>query len=241
MDDHAIHELVREVKAGRLSRRHFVRTIVGLALSAPMATQLLASAGIARAQSSPSSFSPTRRGGGGRLRSLAVSAPTLLNPRLALGLKDWAASRIFYEPLASFDAEGDLIPILAREIPTVENGGVAKDGLSVTWKLKQGVTWHDGQPFSADDVVFNWEYVADPATGSPRLGVVQDLERVEALDPHRVRLVFKRPTPFWPLFFCGYDMIIPKHVFAAYRGARAREAPANLKPIGTGPYRHVDF
>jgi len=241
MDDHALRELIREVKAGRISRRHFVRTMIGLGLSAPMATQMLASSGIASAQSPPSAFSPTRRGGGGRLRSLAVFAPTLLNPRLALGLKDWAASRIFYEPLASFDAEGELTPILAREIPTVDNGGVAKDGLSVIWKLKHGVTWHDGQPFTADDVVFNWEYVADPATGSPRLGVVQDIERVEALDSHRVRLVFKRPTPFWPLFFCGYDMIIPKHVFAAYRGARAREAPANLKPIGTGPYRHVDF
>jgi len=241
MDEHALREMIREVKAGRISRRHFVRTMVGLGLSAPMATQMLASGGIAGAQPPPSAFSPTRRGGGGPLRSLAVNAPTLLNPRIALGLKDWAASRIFYEPLASFDAEGALIPILAREIPTVDNGGVAKDGLSVTWKLKHGVTWHDGQPFTADDVVFNWEYVADPATGSPRLGVVQDLERVEALDAHTVRLVFKRPTPFWPLFFCGYDMIIPKHVFSAYRGTRAREAPANLKPVGTGPYRHVDF
>src|SRR5262249_30176277 len=137
MDDHALRELIREVKAGRLSRRLFVRTMVGLGLSAPMAAQMLASAGIARAQSPPSPFSPTQRGGGGRLRSLAVNAPTLLNPRIALGLKDWSASRIFYEPLASFDAEGALIPILAREIPTVDNGGVAKDGLSLPRELKQ--------------------------------------------------------------------------------------------------------
>jgi peptide/nickel transport system substrate-binding protein len=241
MDDNALRELIREVKVGRLSRRDFVRTMVGLGLTGPISAQMLASASVVRAQSPPPAFAPTRRGGGGPLRRLMVSAPTLLNPRLAVGLKDWEASRIFYEPLACFDADGALTPILAREIPTVENGGVAKSGLSVTWKLKRGVTWHDGQPFTADDVVFNWEYSADPATGSPRLGAMQDLERVEALDAHTVRLASKRPTPFWPLFFCGYDMIIPKHVFSAYRGARAREAPANLKPVGTGPYRHVDF
>src|SRR5712692_3648089 len=128
MDDNALRELIQEVKAGRLSRRPFVRTMVGLGLSAPMAAQMLASAGMACAQSPPSAFSPTRRGGGGPLRALQVSAPTLLNPRLAVGLKDWTASRIFYEPLASFDAEGALVPILAREIPAVDNGGVAKDG-----------------------------------------------------------------------------------------------------------------
>jgi ABC-type transport system substrate-binding protein len=51
-----------------------------------------------------------------------------------------------------------VVPMLAAEIPNIENGGVAADGLSVTWKLKTGVQWHDGRPFTADDVVFNWEY-----------------------------------------------------------------------------------
>src|SRR5262249_56893092 len=88
-------------------------------------------------------------------------------------------------------------PILAREIPSAENGGVSRDGLSVTWKLKQGVTWHDGKPFTADDVVFTWEYTADPATGSPRQGASQDLERAEVLDRHTVRFVFKTPTSYW--------------------------------------------
>ena len=170
-----------------------------------------------------------------------VTAPTLLNPRLAVSLHDLDAARIFYEPLASFDKYGALIPILAREVPSVENGGIAQDGLSVTWELKSGVKWHDGQPFTAADVVFNWEYVADPATGSPGLGSFHEIERVQAVDAHTVRVAFKRPTPFWQAFFCGSSMIIPRHVFAAYRGARARQAPANLKPIGTGPYRHVEF
>jgi peptide/nickel transport system substrate-binding protein len=241
MDEYALRELIREVRSGRLSRRGFVETMIGLGLTTPLAAQMLASVGVARAQPRAAAFTPTRRGGGGLLRRLMVFAPTLLNPRLAVAVKDWDASRIFYEPLASFDADGALVPILAREIPTVDNGGVAKDGLSVIWRLKPGVLWHDGQPFTASDVVFNWEYTADPATGSPASGIFQDLERVEALDAHTVRVVFKRPTPFWPYFFCGYGGIVPKHHFAAFRGARAREAPANLKPVGTGPYRIVDF
>jgi peptide/nickel transport system substrate-binding protein len=59
-----------------------------------------------------------------------------------------------------------LVPVLAAEIPDIENGGVAADGMSVTWKLKTGVQWHDGRPFTADDVVFNWEYASDPATAA---------------------------------------------------------------------------
>ncbi len=62
------------------------------------------------------------------------------------------------EPLARYDEKGELVPTLVSEIPTVENGGVAKDLLSMTWKLKSDVKWSDGTPFTADDVVFTWKY-----------------------------------------------------------------------------------
>jgi peptide/nickel transport system substrate-binding protein len=65
------------------------------------------------------------------------------------------------------------------------------------------------------------------------------VERVERVDSHTVRIVFKKPTPFWPQVAAG--AVLPRHVFQAWKGARAREAPANLKPVGTGPYRIVDF
>ena len=95
--------------------------------------------------------------------------------------------------------DGNLVPVLAAEVPTRENGGVAADGLSVTWKLKRGVTWHDGQPFTADDVVFNWEYARDPATAAVTSGSYKDT-RVEKIDSHAVKLVFQHrrrsgPTP----------------------------------------------
>jgi peptide/nickel transport system substrate-binding protein len=243
MDDHAIRELIDEVKGGRLSRRAFVQTMVGLGLTAPFAAQLLRSAGVAHAQTRPAStFTPSRRGGGGQLKVLWWQAPTLLNPHFAVGTKDQDGSRIFYEPLAAFDPEGNLFPILAAEIPSLQNGGVAKDGKSVTWRLKPNVAWHDGKPFTADDIVFNWEYAADPATAAVTGGSYRDIERVEKVNAHTARLHFKNPTPFWFDAFCGArGMIIPKHLFEAYKGDKSREAPNNLKPVGTGPYKFVDF
>ena len=167
--------------------------------------------------------------------------PTLLNPHFAIGTKDQDASRIFYEPLAGWNADGNLAPVLAAEIPTVENGGLAEDGTSVIWKLKQGVKWHDGQPFTADDCVFNWEYAADPATAATTIGTYQDI-KVTKVDDHTVRVEFKKPTPFWADAFVGVNgMIIPKHLFEPYKGAKSREAPANLAPVGTGAYLFVDF
>jgi peptide/nickel transport system substrate-binding protein len=127
-------------------------------------------------------------------------------------------------------------------VPSVQGGTLGKDGTWVVWRLKRGVTWHDGKPFTADDVVFNWEYAKDPATAAVTSGSYTYVERAEKVDSHTVKLVFAKPQPFWFDAFCGYrGMIIPKHVFEPFKGAKSREAPANLKPVGTGPYRFVDF
>src|SRR6266436_1167925 len=139
MDHHALHELIAQVRAGRLGRRAFVQTMVGLGLTAPLAAQMLASAGVAQAQPKAPAFNATKRGGGGLLKTLWWQAPTLLNPHFATGTKDQDASRIFYEPLAGFDPDGNVVPILAADVPSLQNGLVAKDGLSVTWKLKTNV------------------------------------------------------------------------------------------------------
>ena len=159
-----------------------------------------------------------------------------------MGTKDQDASRIFYEPLASFDPDGNLVPFLAAEIPSLQNGGVAKDGRSVTWQLKANAAWHDGKPVTADDLIFNWEYVMDPATAAVTQGSYTNIERIDKPDSHTIKIVFKKPTPFWADAFCGIrGMIIPKHLFQAFKGDKSREAPPNLKPVGTGPYRFADF
>jgi peptide/nickel transport system substrate-binding protein len=241
MDERELRMLLGEVKSARLSRRRFVQTMVGLGLTAPMAAHMLASAGVAQAQTK-SAFNPTKRGGGGLVKTLWWQAPTLLNPHFANGTKDQDASRIFYEPLASYDPDGNLVPALAAEVPSLQNGAVSKDGLSVTWRLKKNVVWHDGKPFTADDVVFNWEYVMDTGTAAVTIGQYRDIARIDKLDSHTVKLTFKSPTPFWSTAFCGpTGMIVPKHLFQAFKGDKSREAPTNLKPVGTGPYRFVDF
>ena len=240
MDEHALHEVIDQVKTGHLSRRAFIRAMTVLGLTASMAAGMLAAAGVARAQTR-ATFMPTRRGGGGPLRVLWWQAPTLLNPHFGTGTKDLDGSRIFYEPLAAYDPDANPVPILAERIPTFDNGDLGRDGTWVVWQLKKGVQWHDGKPFTADDIVFNWEYAADPATAGVWLQSYRDIDRVERLHDHAVKVVFKNPTPFWFDAFCGGRAIIPKHLFAAYKGAKSREAPANLKPVGTGPYRFVDF
>jgi peptide/nickel transport system substrate-binding protein len=240
MQERELRHMIGQVKAGTLSRREFVQAMVALGLTAPLAGQMLASAGVAQAQSKMS-YKPTKRGGGGALKALWWQGATLLNPHFAVGTKDQDGSRIFYEPLASWDPDGTLTPTLAAEIPSVQNGGVSKDGKSVTWRLKKGVAWHDGKPFTADDCLFTWEFAADSATASVSIGTYKDV-KVEKVDSHTIRVVFQKPTPFWADPFCGVrGMVIPKHLFDAFKGAKSREAPNNLKPVGTGPYRFVDF
>lgn len=240
MLDIELRTMVDRVRDGRMDRRAFVRRMIGLGLTAPMATQILSIGGVAMAQS-PSPYKPTKRGGGGPLRLLWWQGPTLLNPHFATGTKDQDGSRLFYEPLASWDADGNLNPVLAAEIPTTQNGGLAADGKSVVWKLKPGVKWHDSKPFTADDVVFTWAYANDPATAAVSIAVYRDL-KVEKVDDHTVRIQFNSPTPFWANAFVGaYGCIIPKHLFADYKGEKSREAPNNLAPIGTGPYVFAEF
>jgi len=240
MTERELRRYIEAVRVGKVSRRDFIGTLVGLGLTAPIASQLLMHAGIAQAQA-PSAYKGTKRGGGGPLKTLWWQGATLLNPHFATGTKDQDGSRIFYEPLASWDGEGNLVAVLAAEIPTVENGGLSKDGKTVTWKMKRGVQWHDGQPFTSADVVFNWEYASDPATSAVTIGSYKDM-KATAVDQYTVRIDFPKPFPFWAQPFVGVaGMLIPKHLFDAYRGAKSRDAPNNLKPVGTGPYKFVDF
>ena len=239
MNEHELRGAIENVRRGKLSRRNFTSRMLALGLTAPMAAQMLASSGVAAA--AQPDYKPTRRGGGGALKVLYWQAPTLLNPHFAVGTKDQEGSRVFYEPLAGWDAAGDLKPVLAAEIPTVENGGLAEDGTSVIWKLKQSVKWHDGHKFTADDCVFTWEYASDPATAAVTIGDYQDVKVVK-VDDYTIRVEFKKPTPFWADAFVGTrGMVLPKHLFEPYKGAGSREAPTNLAPGGTGPYLFVNF
>lgn len=240
MNEQKIDGLIEQVKDGSLPRRDFVRRMMALGLSVPVAGMMLSHRGVAWAQSEIP-YKPTKAGGGGALKMLFWQAPTLLNPHFAVGTKDQQGSRIFYEPLATWDADANLLAVLAAELPSVENGAVSKDGRSVTWKLKKGVKWHDGAPFTADDIVFNHAYASDPATAAVSSGNYRNM-KVEKLDDHTARIVFDEPTPFWAdAFVAAYGQIVPKHLFEKFIGDKSRDAPTNLSPVGTGPYKFVEF
>lgn len=177
------------------------------------------------------------RGQGETLILLYFQAPTIVNPHLSPGTKDLSASRITYEPLASFDKDSKLTPLLAAEVPSLENGQVAADGTSATWKLKKEVKWADGEPFTADDVLFTYQYIINPEVKSSSAGAYSEVESVEILDDYTVKVNFKQPTAAWYAPFVGpFGMIIPRHIFEDYNGANFADAPENLQAIGTGPY-----
>jgi len=240
MNESEIRGLIDQVRDNGISRKQFIRHMIGAGLTVPMAAQMLLTSGLAQAQTA-SNYKPTKRGGGGPLKVLWWQGATLLQPHFASGTKDQEGSRIFYEPLGAWDADGNLIPILAAEVPSLANGGVSRDGKSITWKLKRNVQWHDGVAFTADDVVFTAAYAADPATSAYTSGSYKDV-KVTKVDSHTVKVEYQKPSPFWAdPFVSAAGMIIPKHIFESFKGATSRDAPANLKPVGTGPYKFVDF
>lgn len=240
MKEPEIRELVGQVKDGRMSRRDFIGKMTAVGIAAPFAGLILHHAGVAYAKTD-FKYRPAEAGGGGVLRMLQWQMGTQLNPHFATGSADQHTSGIFYEPLASWDGDGDLNAVLAEEIPSFENGGLSEDGLSVTWRLKQNVTWHDGEPFTADDVVFTAAYAKTPQNSAYTASTYGNV-RVEKLDDYRIIVRFSEPTPFWPDAFVGTrGMILPKHKFEAYQGERSREAPTNLVPVGTSAFILEEF
>ncbi|MGE3269650.1 MAG: peptide ABC transporter substrate-binding protein [Chloroflexota bacterium] len=192
------------------------------------------------AQAAPASSSSSKPSG--TLKMLLWQAPTILNPHLSQGTKDYIAARACTEPLMTVDGDGKFAPVLAAEIPSAQNGGVAADGKSVTYKLKKDVKWADGQPFSADDVAFTFEFINTKESSAVTAGTYANIEKVEAVDPGTVKITFKEPTGGWYVPFVGGNgQILPKHIMKDYVGTKSREAPLNLKLFGTGPYMVEDF
>src|SRR2546428_6090274 len=190
-----------------------------------------------------SSVLVSQRGAGGDLKILYWQAPSTLNTHRATGPKDSDAARLILEPLASFGKDGQPIANrLAAEIPTIANGGVAKDFTSATWKLRQGVKWSDGTPFTADDVVGTYTYMCDEKTAASTVDVCEGVKSVTAKDPNTAVVTYSPAQPFYFQWGVGFNTpIIQKAQYANCLGVKAKDCPADLKPIGTGPYKVNTF
>ncbi|MEM9004459.1 MAG: peptide ABC transporter substrate-binding protein [Cyanobacteria bacterium P01_F01_bin.86] len=121
---------------------------------------------------------------------------------------------------------------------TTIEAGVAPDGKSVVWKLRSDIKWSDGTPFTAEDVVFTYEFVHDEQVGAATAQYYEAVESVEALDKHTIKITFKEATGAWQIPFTGQTgVILPKHIFESADEAATRQSAINLQPVGTGPYR----
>lgn len=183
------------------------------------------------------------RGTDGQVNVIMWQAPSTMNPYLSAGTKDIIASSVALEPLASFTPEGTLQPRLAAEIPSLANGGIAQDLKSVTWKLRPGVKWADGSPFTAADVAFTAAYCMDPSGGCAQLAKFEGIEKVEAVDELTVRISFvsPRPDPF-SAFVGAQTPVLQQAQFKDCTGEKAPTCTAqNADPQGTGPFKVTEF
>jgi peptide/nickel transport system substrate-binding protein len=183
------------------------------------------------------------RGADGQVNILFWQAVSILNPYLSSGTKDVYGASLILEPMARYDETGTMVPYLAEDIPTVENGGVSEDLTEITWVLKEGLEWSDGTPVTAEDAVFTAQYCMDDAMGCAFRANFADVASVEALDERTVKITFSipKPFPYGPLVGAQAP-IIQKAQFENCTGARAAECTdANFYPIGTGPFVVTDF
>ncbi len=170
-------------------------------------------------------------------------APSILTPYLSTGTKDIHAASVVLEPLANIGPDGQLVPTLAAEIPTLENGGVSEDLMSVTWTLKDGVMWSDGTPFTAEDVIFTWEYCTHPEGGCTYNDRFDNVVSVEAVGDNQVLITFDTPKPYpYSPFVTSEVPVIQKAQFEECLGAAMTScSEQNFAPIGTGAFMVEEF
>jgi peptide/nickel transport system substrate-binding protein len=245
--------LYGQLRAGQIDRRQFTLRAMALGVGMPIISFVLRAqdaaakphlkAGWALAAQDGAAARPTvgmegrTRGEGGELRLIQWQAPTMVSPHVSTGTKDYLAASITLEPLMNYLPDGTLIPNLITEVPTVENGGLAEDLTSVTYTLLPDVVWSDGEPFTADDVVFTWQWVTNPENASVSAGVYGAISEMEAVDERTVRVSFANPNANWfePHAGTVWGYVYPQHVLDVDDPKAAHDAFLQ-KPVTTGPY-----
>ncbi len=158
--------------------------------------------------------------------------PATLNPITATDAYEGIINNgKIYETLIERNNETlELDPLLA------ESWEISEDKLTYTFKIREGIKWHDGTPFTSEDVVFSYNTIMNPKVDSPQLrAYYQEIRDVKAIDDLTVEFTYAKPY-FLALEFCGGMPIVPKHIFDK---GDFNTNPAGRDPIGTGPYKFV--
>ena len=242
--------LYHAFRRGALSRRAFMVGAGVLGISMPAAAFLARGGNPVAAQGTPAA-SPAAavaerpaagtegktRGQDGELRILWWQAPTLLNPHVGGD----TGYQFVLEPLLAYFPGETIQPILLRETPTVENGLLAEDLSRVTLRLLPDLVWSDGEPVTANDIVFTWQWVTNPANATTSFEQWDTIEAIEAVDDLTAEVTFKAPLVNWFDAFTGWGTgsLLPAHAFG--NDPANRNEPFQTNPIGTGPYVVEEF
>ncbi|MGB6600970.1 MAG: peptide ABC transporter substrate-binding protein [Candidatus Cybelea sp.] len=164
-----------------------------------------------------------------------------LNPHLGQFADIGYLSSMTMAWLIKWDEHNRAYPELATQVPDQQNGGVSKDGLTITYHLRRGVRWSDGVPFNADDVVFSTHVVLNPANNEVgRLGWDQ-IAKIDEPDKYTVVYHMKKPySPFVETFFSSAGAnpcVLPKHLLAQY--PNINHVAYNSLPVGIGPFKYL--
>ncbi len=160
--------------------------------------------------------------------------PTVFNPLMPHIEVDQGVHFNLFSPLWGVDAKGNFFPQLAAEIPSVENGGISEDGLTWRIKLRPGVTWHDGAPFSADDVKFTLDLINNPHFRAWSRNGHELVTDIKVVSPTEITWRMKHAYAPYPSIL-SWTFIVPQHILA--KADDPNTAPFNNAPVGTGPFR----
>ncbi|RWJ31947.1 peptide ABC transporter substrate-binding protein [Mesorhizobium sp.] len=162
--------------------------------------------------------------------------PTQFNPHMSHIEVDDGTHFALYDTLFTIDPQGLFKASLCTDVPSIGNGGISADGLQWRIKLREGVTWHDGKPFTAEDVKFTFDLLADPAFNAWRRTGFDLVRDIEIVSPTELTWRMERLFAPFPAILAG-TFIVPKHGFDGVADKNA--APFNNAPIGTGPFKLV--
>jgi len=175
-----------------------------------------------------SSAAPKR---GGKVTIALWQSPATLNGFLNTGQPMEETLVFVVEGLLQTMPDGTYGAVLAKEVPTLQNGGVSADGKTITYKLKEGVTWADGSPFTCDDVKFTWQAVMTPGVGVTSTTGYSDIESVECTNATTAVVKFKN---FFAPYLRLFDRVLPK---SAGDPKDMKNWAYNRKPLGAGPFK----
>lgn len=173
---------------------------------------------------------------GGQLVYGTLQEPNSLNPILSDLTATAEVGRLVFSGLVTSDDKGLWVPDLALEVPTLQNGGISADGLTISYKLRSGVTWHDGVPFSAEDVKFTWNLIMH---GQGKVVSQEGYDRIASVDAVDNQTVVIRFKEYYAPYLTLFSTILPKHVLES--SGDINKSSFNRMPIGTGPFKFKEW